>query len=218
MIPIGLLVVVVDHFIFHDYLQGILPGDPHSLFVINLLFGLPHVIAGDMQLLDREYLKFHKVALAICILISLAFPVTLISTMGLTAFIVVEYIIGAFHAGGQQMGIVGMFTEFDRKFFQTWKWSGRIALSLTAFRMVRFEVFGPYFVGRLDYILYLSLFLHLITGLHMMKSCPKRVGQFYIFCNINDPLFLWLLHDRLSKSFNINFETPSRHYRLSFLY
>lgn len=194
IIPIGLLLIGVDVLFLQSGLQKTLPSDPHSLFVINLLFGLPHVVAGDIQLLDREYLKFHRLGLIVCLIISAAFPISLISVMGLTTFITVEFIIGIFHAGGQQMGIVGMFSSFNRKYFNFWKWSGRFALVLTAIRMACFDSISASLLPKLDALLLVTFLGHLFAGLHMMKGCDRKIGRVYITSNLLMTFMFFIFH------------------------
>lgn len=182
-LPLSLLIILVDSLFLNSELARVLPEDPHSLFVINLFFGLPHIVAGNIQLADRQYLSHHRIGLIICVLIGLAFPYSLISQLGLGAFITVEFVIAAFHTSGQQVGIARMFSEFNIKFFSTWKWSSRLALSLTALRMIRFDILQPYFEGGGDYVIGLLIGVNLLSGLHMMKTAKEKVGIIYVGIN-----------------------------------
>lgn len=193
-LPLGLLVIVLDNLFFSRSIQQILPGDPHELFIINLFFGLPHIVAGDIQLLDREYISYHKIALLLCVAFSLAFPMTIIFQYGMATYIIIEYVVSAFHAAGQQLGIVGMFSKFNRDYYQVWKWSSRIALSLTALRMVRIDIFGPYFESYLDDAVIVLLAANLLSGLHMIKNCDQSIGRVYIALNIGMTYSFYLFH------------------------
>ncbi|MCR9204502.1 MAG: hypothetical protein NXH75_07995 [Halobacteriovoraceae bacterium] len=173
----------MDTFFLNSDFSRILPEDPHSLFIINLFFGLPHIVAGNIQLADRQYLSHHRIGLIVCLVIGLAFPYTLISQLGLGAFITVEFVIAAFHTSGQQVGIAKMFSKFDTKFYSAWKWSSRLALSLTALRMIQFEYLKAYFEGGLDYVIGLFILINLLTGLHMIKGAKEKVGLVYIAIN-----------------------------------
>ena len=184
MIPLGVIIVLTDHLFLNLWFQNSTPTDPHSLFIFNLIFGLPHVLAGNIQLLDNEYIKFHKTGLIICCLFSLLFPWSIISGLGIGVFITMEYGISSFHAAGQQVGIATLFSSFDRRFYSVWKWSTRIVIAITAIRAIEYKVFSTYFDGGLDHLILALLFTSTVTGLMIYRSCDKKVGKVYILANL----------------------------------
>jgi hypothetical protein len=184
MIPIGLVVIGIDALFLAGKMRASLPMDPHSLFIVNLLFGLPHILAGNIQLLDNEYLSYHRYGLIICALISFLFPYTVMTSFGLTVFIFVETLVAAFHAISQQVGITSLFSEFNRKFFTVWKWSAKVSVSIVAANIfVPPEYMTPTVQAALEPLLYLSLILNFLCGIHMFKSSSKLIGRVYIGAN-----------------------------------
>jgi hypothetical protein len=154
--------VLLDGLFFNRSIQESLPVDPHSLFLINLLFGLPHVIAGNIQMLDRSYISYYQNALIACCVFSLIFPSVLIVGFGLSLYITVEYAVSTFHAAGQQMGIVSFFGQFDRQYFKQWKISSCLMIPMVALCIGRPDIFLSYYDGGVKYIM----------------RFPKKVGQF----------------------------------------
>jgi hypothetical protein len=183
-IPIGMALVLFDGLFFSRSIQAQLPTDPHSLFLINLLFGLPHVIAGNIQMLDRSYISHYQNALLVCLFFSLFFPSVLIIGFGLTLYITVEYAVSTFHAAGQQMGIASFFGQFDRKYFKTWKASSCLMIPMVALCIGRPDLFLIYYDEGVKYIIYGLMLIHLMAGGHMILSCEKWLGVIYIGFNI----------------------------------
>lgn len=183
-IPLGILVILLDYSFFNQSIKAVLPFDPHQLFIINVLFGLPHIIAGDVQLLDKTYISFHKVALLVCLIVSLFLPWGLITSFGLTAYITVEYVLSTFHAGGQQVGITSLFCHFNKRFFGVWKYATRSVLALATLLIIQPQFFNSFLDGALNVLMFTLMVVSVVSGLHMMVTCKERLGKAYIASNI----------------------------------
>jgi hypothetical protein len=61
IIPLCLLLQLLDHGFWQDYLRNILPSSPYHFVLFQILFGTPHIIASNILLVSNpDYLKHYK--------------------------------------------------------------------------------------------------------------------------------------------------------------
>lgn len=106
ILPVSLLVVVADYFLFSGSLAQRLPFSPEQVLLFSLFFVLPHIFASAHQFFDKEYVSFYRNKLLVGI------PIILIATwmvprwVGWDIYLLAFGLYTMYHVIGQQFGLV----------------------------------------------------------------------------------------------------------------
>lgn len=118
--PFLFFVAAIDWFVFDAWIQKNLPSSPESIFLIALLFNVPHHVGSLFGFLDKEYLYFYRrrflieipMVLAAFFLVWYAWPL-----LALIVFILyTEY-----HIVSQQGGIACALMKNRPQYYNLWR-------------------------------------------------------------------------------------------------
>jgi len=139
-VPVGIVVPLVDATMFDGALRRVLPAMPDDLLFWTVVFNVPHVVASELLLLDREYIRHYGkhmlfAATAIAALTALAFtdflPPVFWLWFGATVLM--------YHVIGQQVGILRMMGGgTPGKILEAWK-----VLAVVTFLLGLGQTFAP---------------------------------------------------------------------------
>ena len=137
-VPLCLLVAIVDRAFFGGALRQVLPRTPDSILLYLIVFNLPHIVASNLILLDREYLTHYRHRLLGPSIAIAAFVIWGPSVIGIAAFSAFIYAITIWHAIGQQFGLAGQMAKTSKRWLRVWKVSG-----FGAGAAVYFAIYAP---------------------------------------------------------------------------
>lgn len=193
IVPLLLLAVMLDMFVFGSYLRTTLPATPYAVFFFALLFNVPHHVASTFGFFDKEYLKQYRARIFIGLPLLLAgygvfayfFPL---------ASVVFFILYTEYHVLSQQMGVAKMFERTSSTLETVWKILG-ILLSATLYALFLSEHFNTYFVALLQNTLFpflLILFLCVSVAVYVkLKTVQARLMCIGIATSLSVP-FLFL--------------------------
>jgi hypothetical protein len=132
IIPISFICIFYDQLFLKGNLRDSLPFTPENLFLFNLIFVSPHIIANSFSLFDREYILFYKekisITLPLIILLGFAAPYVL----GANLFGIIFSVWTMKHVVNQQFAIAPFFTKLFNRNYYFWRWLG-ICLGVLAY-------------------------------------------------------------------------------------
>ena len=112
VVPLGIAAPLLDRFVFDGALQKVLPQHPDQLLLWTVIFNVPHLIASELLLLDKEYLRFYRRPLlwalgAVAVLWVACALVPPVPALWIATAITI------YHVLGQQVGILRMMGGGD---------------------------------------------------------------------------------------------------------
>lgn len=112
IVPLGIAVPLLDHFVLRGALQQRLPRHPDQLLLWTVIFNVPHLVASELLLLDKEYLRFYRRPLlwalgAVAVLWVACALVPPVPALWIATAITI------YHVLGQQVGILRMMGGGD---------------------------------------------------------------------------------------------------------
>ena len=199
LIPLSLLAIVVDTLLLNG--QGIhqyLPDRPEQWPFWTVIFGLPHIIASQLTMSDREYLSFYRRSLLWPLIIFAAIasaghfgPQPL--SYNLLFVIFAFYTI--YHVLAQQLGLTLMMMGIaPSRLFRYWKWT-----SVLAGFAIYINVYGQQYMGNMAFSLgdrvidiqqlftWIAALLcaaQLILAWRLAPSSRHRIGVWYMWSNV----------------------------------
>lgn len=133
VIPVCVVIATVDALALDRAVAQVLPTHPDQLAGFTLIFNLPHIIASEMLLLDREYrMKYGRLALSVAaaMLLATATVPFFVSPRILFALLLAVTLV---HVIGQQTGIAGMLAGLRGTLgLRSWRW-GMTAVALMVY-------------------------------------------------------------------------------------
>lgn len=136
VIPVSLLAVALDRWVLSGSLLAGLPSDPTDIFVYQLMFGWPHILASNFILVsNREYLRVFRWRLLAGTVAIVAFfgignevlPYNVLFFVAATATIV--------HVFRQQVGIGRGLARLSSWLYDAWAWTG-IAIGVVLYNVI----------------------------------------------------------------------------------
>ena len=143
ILPVSLILVASDIVLMNNTIRSLLPANPETTLWYGIIFGLPHILASMVTLVDREYLSYFKSELYF------GLPIIFLLTSGLIIFaspILVFAIMTTFtiiHVVGQQVGISKILSRQNGIAFTIWKWCLLILAVFMMFRVSTPQQYWP---------------------------------------------------------------------------
>ncbi len=188
IVPLAFLVVLIDQFFLSAIIQKRLPTSPEDWFVINIILGLPHIIASFVMYCDQEYFHFYKNKLVLPIVLICLGVFILPDILG--KYFIIAYIIAYLwtmkHVFNQQAGIMRMMTGTSNRLFTTWKWSSFIIV-VSAF----YSSFASYYGMKLFalnkifwLVFWLIMVVFCVCSFLMYLESKNKLARIILFSNI----------------------------------
>lgn len=109
LIPLGLLLLSADHWLFSSFFKTHLPADPEENVYFTILFVSPHILWSLISASEKNYLKHLISAVRWHYwLFNLVLPLTLLTFFGKPYFLVCQAFISLRHVFFQQFGVSRM--------------------------------------------------------------------------------------------------------------
>ena len=122
IVPIGLCLPLLDQWLLGGSIQRALPYHPRDLAFFTLIFNIPHIIASELILFDREYVREYRSHLLIGLFLAVVVLETLFFTLPPGGFPVFIMAITTYHVFAQQIGITRSLLPAAGLEFTVWKW------------------------------------------------------------------------------------------------
>ena len=140
IVPVGVLVPLLDHFVLGGSLMRRLPSQPDDIFVWTIFFNVPHLVASGLLLLDGEYLEFYRRPLLAALgALAVFWVACLLVPPGPAVWIATA--ITVYHVLGQQVGITRLMGGGDPGPALVWYKIFAVLTALLAYA----EIFQPLF-------------------------------------------------------------------------
>lgn len=125
IIPALAGICLLDFFLFNESIKKFLPTHIENLILINLVFNLPHIIASEMTLAKREYIREYIKPILVLVILCCIFSVTF--TVFFPDKILLWFsILTITHVVGQQFGLCASLSNAPIYVFRIWKYLGVI--------------------------------------------------------------------------------------------
>ncbi len=179
LLPLVLVIIAVDHFVFHDALKHFLPHRPETLLWYALIFNLPHILTSFFGFADKAYLNFYRMRLGIGIPIiaALAF---LLPWLNIFSAIYALILYTLYRNVSQQTGITTSLMQYRDWKVQLWRFTN-ILLGLYLY----FLVYPPVAMKLLrDYALPITITLFVFScalTLLIVRKSKTQAGVLYAF-------------------------------------
>lgn len=194
LIPLSLLAVALDRFVFDGWMLARLPVNPEFWPFWTVVFGLPHIIASLLTMADREYLAYYRRVLF--------WPAVIfagIAAAGLLGpqplafrllFVFVAFYT-VYHVMAQQFGLTLMIMGArPSRTYLAWKWCSILA-AFAIYAMVygQRELGAIYFgdTALFDLLGYAAGLLSaavFVLGRQLARGARTRLGQWYLWGNV----------------------------------
>lgn len=120
IVPVLCIVAFVDWFYFGAWIQKNLPSSPESIFLIALLFNVPHHVGSLFGFLDKEYLLYYRRRFLVDIpLVLLAFFSVWYAWPLLALVVFILYT--EYHIVSQQGGIACALMKNRPRLYNVWR-------------------------------------------------------------------------------------------------
>lgn len=184
VVPLCLLALALDHWVWNGELVKLMPTSPERFFVFQLLFGTPHIIASSVILFSNtNYVRTYWPRLVgITVLILLFFGVGSL----FIPYHVFLAIVGAatvLHVIKQQVGIGKGMCRMTSRIYDIWGWTLIAFGSILYFAIYAWRRFTP----ETSYWTYATLWALAAAALVLTVICHTRIssrmGRMYLWAN-----------------------------------
>jgi hypothetical protein len=183
IVPICFILVLSDQLFFSSKFKNLLPTTPNDLFIFNVFFVLPHIIASSTTLVDREYLSFYKnkllIALALTGTIAFIFP----HLFSQQIVLIINGIMTVYHVLAQQLGVTSTIAKIRSKNYQRWKWIGLILGALVYYLFYFHQKIPSATFYYLEIAVYVLTLIFLFYSVKIIGETQEKLGKIYIASN-----------------------------------
>lgn len=199
IIPICLLFVACDHYLWKNTFKHTLPSTPEAYPLFTVFFVLPHIVSSTFSFLDLEYLRHYSSRLFVPLLLIVLGVIYGKDYIGPVGYEIVYGIWTIVHVIGQQFGIALLGIQLKSNVYMLWRWTG-IVISIVLYFAMYFPVFEGYHIEH--YISHygasvLLLFASLSFGLQQQVLSVRRpsppYAAWYIWLNTLMVVACWLM-------------------------
>ena len=184
IVPI-ILAVVIANLIGDWNLQRILPQSAEQVFVLGIIFENPHIIASNIMLLDKEYLRFYRRPLILRLGLVAIVCIALAVTLGIRAFFTFFYAWTIYHVARQQIGIGKMLNRQPSRLYEAWSWLFLASSLLIAFGVGYFRADDvPISPDLIRTVICLATAATVVIGLMSMARLKRSQGRLFILANL----------------------------------
>ncbi len=186
IVPICSLAMVFDRLLWHESLFRSLPTSPESFFIVQLLFGTPHIIASSVILFsNRAYVRAYWLRVVLFSLVLLLF-------FGGGYLFVPDYdtvflaVVGAatiLHVIKQQVGVGKGLCRLSSWIYDAWGWSMIVFGSILYFAIYSdrsFSAATKFWVDGILFALAAAIFALTVVCHLRIKTA---LGRYYLWAN-----------------------------------
>ena len=177
VLPLVLVFVLVDHFVFAGTAMRVLPHFPEKLFWYMLIFNLPHIIASFFGFADKEYLAYYrsKLFFGLPIIFLLAFVLPWLN-LSLTIIFIIGYTF--YHNVSQQTGIATILMRHRGPAVTAWR-ATNIILAVTIYGLVYPSALNPALYNYATQFIFILLAVSLILTFVITRKSKTKEGTIY---------------------------------------
>lgn len=177
VIPLIVLVILLDHYLFGNVLRKILPHQPEQLLWYTLLFNGPHFFASFFTFADKEYLTYYKRKLmfGIPVIVGLAF---LLPNYSLDITIIYLVLYTMYHNVSQQTGVTSIVMKYGGPIVTSWRYLN-IFLGLYLYMLVYPSPLSALVRSYAHGVVPVLLFASLILTYFITKKSQTKEGKYY---------------------------------------
>ena len=181
-IPLCFIIVLLDKLFFNSLIQNTTSADPHNILWFGILFGLPHIIAGNTLFLDKDYIKHYKWKILAIIPFCGVIPLSAYTLGGLICVVFFDYVASAYHWASQQVGILALYSEkkVNKIIKNLWKLTLFVCATATFFKGVGSEFLIQYSITNFDNVIYTTLVASTILTTIIFSSLSGFKCRLYI--------------------------------------
>lgn len=184
VLPLCSLIILYDQTLGSSIFYHALPENPSSLALYNLLFGLPHIIAGHIVIFSKGHFKSFKYDLLLgsfYVISSIVIAGILLPMyISLTLFIVVTLI----HVLKQQFGMVKIFSSIRGRLVDLWTWNAIMIAGILASIFSLKSDLGPEYIKWGYSIVVLLNISFVILGGVIYRNVKTRKGKYFFLVNL----------------------------------
>ncbi|MEZ5429001.1 MAG: hypothetical protein R2747_22335 [Pyrinomonadaceae bacterium] len=184
IVPVCLVAMVLDKFLWGGFLFRALPTNPQSFFIFQLLFGTPHIIASSVILAtNTDYLRTYRWRVAVFTLIILLFFGIGNLFISYRVFLALVGSATVIHVIKQQVGVGKGLCRLSSRIYDAWGWALIVFGSILYYALFMGASFSPstaslvhgalWGVGGLIFVLTLVCHRRIKTG----------TGRLYLWAN-----------------------------------
>ncbi len=183
VVPLSLVVPALDLLALDGGVRAVLPAHPDQILLWTLVFNVPHIIASELILLDREYLSFYRRHIAIAVTGVALLTFLSSEVLGPVAVVWLGLVLVSYHIIGQQVGIARLMSVSAGWSLDAWKVLGTasylMAFAQGFYRSPVFREFGAP-VAAYGYALWLPM---AALAFHAYRRAQDRRGRAYVLAN-----------------------------------
>ena len=176
-IPLCLLIQLVDSLLLDQSLQQRLPTDPNQVFIYNLFFGTPHILASSLILIgNREYSRFYQKNLLLASAAIIAFLCLGALFLSYKLLFIIIATMSIVHVIKQQVGIGNMTCRLSGISYQLWVWTGITAGAVIFNGIFIRSLFTPPQIQTMEQALWVLLIPFAVLTMIQHKNVRHKKG------------------------------------------
>jgi hypothetical protein len=184
IVPLCLLAMVLDSLFWGGKLCGSLPTSPEHLFLFQLLFGTPHIIASSVILVtNTDYLRAYWLRVVLFSLVLLVFFGVGSLFIPYDGFLAIVGTATVLHVIKQQVGIGKGICRVKSWVYEAWGWTLVLFGSVLYFAIYTSQRFSP----ETEAWVHRSLWVLGGVALGLTFACHQRIttlkGHLYLWAN-----------------------------------
>ena len=181
-IPICLLIATIDWLFLDSLIKSSTTADPHNLLWFGVIFGLPHVLAGNTLFLDQEYITHYNWRILAILPFCFLIPYSAYLFGGIICVIFLEYLASMFHWASQQVGILAFYTSkrINKNILLAWRFCLFTCISASFFKSVGSEFLSQYSINSFDGVIGSSLVFSTLLTCYIFKNSKGLKCRTYI--------------------------------------
>lgn len=186
IVPICSVAMVCDRLFWHDSLLRSLPTSPESFFIVQLLFGTPHIIASSVILFtNRAYVRAYWLRIVLFSLLLLLFfgGGYLFIPGHYTVFLAIVGAATILHVIKQQVGVGKGICRLSSWIYEAWGWTMIVFGSILYYAIYsdhRFSASTTFWVDGVLLVL-AGLIFALTIACHL--RIKTALGRYYLWAN-----------------------------------
>jgi hypothetical protein len=186
IVPICSLAMVCDRLFWHESLFRSLPTSPETFFVVQLLFGTPHIIASSVILFsNRDYVRTYWLRIVLFSLLLLLFfgGGYLFIPDHYTVFLAVVGAATILHVIKQQVGVGKGLCRLSSWIYDAWGWTMIVFGSILYFAIYSDHGFSASTKFWVDGILLALAGLIFVLTVMCHLRIKTALGRYYLWAN-----------------------------------
>jgi hypothetical protein len=185
IVPICLVAMILDKWIWGGKLFSALPTSPESFFVFQLAFGTPHIIASSILLAaNTDYLRAYWLRLILFTLAILVFFGVGSLYIPYEAFLALVGAATVLHVIKQQVGVGKGLCRHAGRVYDVWGWTLVVFGSILYYAVYTGYHFSPVTADRVHGTLWTLAAIALALTFVCHVRIPTAMGRLYLWANL----------------------------------